>query len=345
MCILSAKIRAAAHGKNILTYAMLNNCSQGSFVQEALVQKMQTPGRKTILNLKTLNGERSESTKAIEGLQVAGSKNGSTLIKLPRIYTRKHLPVDKKEVATSDKIEEWNYLKTISSEITQTDDIEVGLLIGTNCIKVLEPLTLIAINNGGPYAYQTRLGWCIVGPIGNMVDKDSIGYHRIAVQYAISSKTADHQFVVEESMKDISLEEMLQEMHQNDFVEKKVFNVNGLLENMVEISKDGKAFLKTDEKLATKSGDHYVVKLPFKKENLIIPNNRKLVMQRLIYLKRRFKKDTEFFEDYKQFMSNLLVKEYAKRMDDSPVGKTWYMPHNAVYIPGFDRVKLFSWQT
>ena len=102
---------------------------------------------------------------------------------------------------------------------------------------------MIASNNGGPYAYQTRLEWCIVGPISNMVGKDSVGCHRIAVQEAISSKIADHQFVIEESMKEISLEEMFQKMHQNHFVEKEVISINGLLENMVEISKDDKAFL------------------------------------------------------------------------------------------------------
>ena len=276
---------------------------------------MQTSGRKTTLNLKTLNGEISESTTAIEGLQVAGSKDGSAWIKLPRVYTRKHLPVDKKDVATPDKIEEWDYLKTISSEITQTDDIEVGLLIGANWMKALEPLKVIAGNNGGPYAYQTCLGWCIVGPIGNMVGKDSVGCRRIAVKDAVSSKIADHQFVVEKSMKDISLEEMFQKIHQNDFLEKEVINVNSLLENMVEISKGDKAFLKTAEESTTKSGDHYVVPLPFKKENLIMPNNRKQAMQRLIYLKRRFKKDPAFIEDYKWFMSNLLVKGYARRVD------------------------------
>ena len=74
--------------------------------------------------------------------------------------------------------------------------------------------------------------------MSNMVGKDSIGCHHIAVQDAISSKIADHQFVVEESMKDISLEEMFPKMHQNDFAEKEVINVNGLLENMVEISQD-----------------------------------------------------------------------------------------------------------
>ena len=91
--------------------------------------------------------------------------------------------------------------------------------------------------------------------------------------------------------------------------------------------------MKTVEESTTKSGDYYVVPLPFRKENLIMPNNRKQAMQRLIYLKRRFKKDPAFFEDYKQFMSNLLVKGYARRMDDSSVGRTWYILHHGVYHP------------
>ena len=123
MCIVPVKVKSAPQEKDVLRYAMLDNFSQGSFIQEALVKKMQTSGRKTTLNLKTLNGERSESITAIEGLQVAGSKDGSTWIKLPRIYTRKHLPVDKKAVATPDKIEERDYRKSISSEITETDDV------------------------------------------------------------------------------------------------------------------------------------------------------------------------------------------------------------------------------
>ena len=81
------------------------------------------------------------------------------------------MPVEKKEVAVSEKMEEWDYLKIISSEIAQTDDVEIGVLIGANCMKALEPLKVIASNNGRPYAYQTRLGWCIVGPISNMVGK------------------------------------------------------------------------------------------------------------------------------------------------------------------------------
>ena len=75
-------------------------------------------------------------------------------------------------------------------------------------------------------------------------------------------------------------------MHQNDFVEKEVININGLLEDMVEISKDDKAFLKTVEESTITSGDHYVVPLPFKKENLIMPNNRKQAMQKNLSKKK-----------------------------------------------------------
>ena len=66
------------------------SCSQGSFIQEALVKKMQTSVRKITLNLKKLNYERSEPTIAIDGMQVPRAKDCNTLIKLPGTYTRKH---------------------------------------------------------------------------------------------------------------------------------------------------------------------------------------------------------------------------------------------------------------
>ena len=105
-------------------------------------------------------------------------------------------------------------------------------------------------------------------------------------------------------------------MHQNSFVEKEVTNVDGFLQKMVSIYKRDKAFLKTAEESATKSGDNYIVLISFKKEILIMADTRKQAMQRLMYLKWRFNKDLGFFEDYKNFMNNLLVKVYPRSMDD-----------------------------
>ena len=56
----------------MLTYAMLDSCSQGSFIQEDPIKELQLSGRKATLNLKTLNGERTESTVLIEDMDVKG---------------------------------------------------------------------------------------------------------------------------------------------------------------------------------------------------------------------------------------------------------------------------------
>ena len=52
-----------------------------------------------------------------------------------------------------------------------------------------------------------------------------------------------------------------------------------------------------------------------------------------MYLKRKFKSDPSFLDDYEGFMNNMLIKGYARRSDKSPNGKTWYIPHHGVYHP------------
>ena len=105
-------------------------------------------GQKLSLNLKTLTGEKSKETLMVDNLNVAGVKKmNNDWISLPKVYLKKTLPVEKEEVVTPEKVSKWKYLDEIKSEITQTDDIEIGMLIGTNCMKALEPL-----------ACQTKLG-------------------------------------------------------------------------------------------------------------------------------------------------------------------------------------------
>ena len=77
-----------------------------------------------------------------------------------------------------------------------------------------------------------------------MVGKNSVIFHHIALEDVITSKTADHQFIVEESVKDISLEAMFQRMYHNDSIDKEIVHLDGLLKDMVEISKDNRLFRK-----------------------------------------------------------------------------------------------------
>lgn len=97
---------------------MLDSCIQGSFIDEELVKELQLSGRKTTLNLKTLNGEKSESTTLIEGIDVKGVSGNNNWRRPPKMYTMTHFPVDKDEIATPNKIKQWDYLKLTASDIT-----------------------------------------------------------------------------------------------------------------------------------------------------------------------------------------------------------------------------------
>ena len=230
------------------------------------------------------------------------------------MYTRTELPVEKVEIATHDKIKQWDYLKVIASDITQTDGIKAGLLTDANYMEALESLKVISSVDGGPYAYQTRLGWCIMDPIINMVGKKSIGFNRVPVIDATSLNISRHHLFMEETMKEVSLEEMFQAMYKNDFNEASTIKLNSRVMKYAEkISSQDRRFLQIVEEKTTKTSEHYAVLLPFRNESLEMPNNRKQAMNRFIHLKDSFKRNPSYFADYKKFVDGLMTKGYFKK--------------------------------
>ena len=167
MCMVPVMVRHKLSNRVVKTYAMLNTCSQVTFAKEKSLSDLGIQGRKTSITIKTMNGEVTKSSEALEDLEVAQASNGKAervWVKLPCTYTQEDLPVDSNEVATNDKIKRWGYLDKIKAEVNANDSIEVTLLIGAHCVKALEPRELIANKNGGPYAFRTLLRWCIVEP-------------------------------------------------------------------------------------------------------------------------------------------------------------------------------------
>ena len=101
-------------------------------------------------------------------------------------------------------------MQPISNEIVQNVEVHVSLLIGGKCMKALEPTMIFQSQDGYPYAYKTRLSWCVIGPIYCTMKDFSTSCNRVAVKDVASSKLGSHHFTVADSVKDISLEEMFQ---------------------------------------------------------------------------------------------------------------------------------------
>ena len=255
---------------------------------------------------------------------MTGMSGNGSLLSLPRLYTRREIPVDKEKIAAPTKIKEWKHLRSISNEIVQRDDVQVGLLIGANYMKALEPTKIIHSEGGDPYAYTNRLGWCVVGPINCISKGITTSCNCVVVRDVESSKFASYHFAMEKPVKDISLEETFQAMYRHYFNEPELVRTSTMLK-CGEVSHEEKKFMEIFDRGTTKKNDHYVVPLPFRDPSLMLPNDKQHAIQRLMGLKRTFMKDNKFFQDYLSFMGNLLRSGYANRSDASPTGKTWYI--------------------
>ena len=107
ICVVLVKVKHEHGANEVAPYALLDDCSQGSFIHDSLVKKLGVTGSKT--NLKKLHGLRSEKTVSVEGIKVAQLQGDSIWLNLPRMYARRNLPVDKEEIATPARISKWEY--------------------------------------------------------------------------------------------------------------------------------------------------------------------------------------------------------------------------------------------
>ena len=105
---------------------------------------------------------------------------------------------------------QWKYLEHVTSQLSHNDDLSFELLIGANCIKVLEPI--------GPYAFRTRLGWCVVGPV-NGNSKNYVSCNKIAVRLADTKEVGKPFFQGKSEVQESDVSEILKQIYNHNFTE------------------------------------------------------------------------------------------------------------------------------
>ena len=178
--IVPVRLKAAA--KEVLTYAMLDSCSTGTFLLEDIAACLDAKDTDTKLIVKTVIGTQLHDAKALNSLVVT-DLNGGNRIDLPKTFTKEDISAIEVDVPAPELAHKWKHLNRIADCMpSQLHGAKVGLLIGSNCPRALEPMDIVASENGGPYAIKTFAGWAIVGPL-NLSKKDhqTVNCNRIAV--------------------------------------------------------------------------------------------------------------------------------------------------------------------
>lgn len=309
LSIVPVKVKSKKGDRVLQTYAFLDPGSTATFITSALMNSLNMQGSKTNILLRTMGQEKLVQSHCLTGLEI--SEWGKTnFIELPEVYTQESIPVSRSNIPRQQDIEKWEHLNAVS--IPELD-AEVGLLIGTNAAMLMEPWEIINSKNNGPYAVRTLLGWVINGPLrarnGDQRSYPIVHANRISVA---------------------KLEELLVSQYNQEFIEKAI-------EEEHEMSIEDKRFMGIMEETVCMKDGHYVVDLPFNKDEMSMPNNRCIVEQRMQSLRRKFQKNQDYRLEYTAFISELITKGYAEVVPCDQVEQgdriVWYLPHHGVYHP------------
>ena len=318
LSIVPVKVRCAASKRVVESYAFLDPGSTGTFCTEELMKVLNATGKKTNILLRTMGNEDTVSTQVVYGLEVSGLEDNHFL-KLPQVFSQSEIPVKRENIPQQTDVDRWPYLKEV--QLKQID-AGVGLLIGTNVPKALEPWKVINSRGEGPYAVKTALGWTINGPLmrGPTSEEDTEWPHLTVNRISVER-----------------LEELTQQQMKYDFPECQSAE-------RLEMSGEDKQFMGSVSQSAELIDGHYSISLPLRNRDFKFPNNRATAVQRAEGLRRKFLRNQEFHREYTKFMNEIMEKGYAEEIPTTETSagedKTWYIPHHGVYHPTKHKLRV-----
>ena len=324
-----------------MTYALIDCQSNATFVTEKLRQELGLEGVQSHLLLSTLHKENEvvESRK-VKGLVVMDMKHQNS-IPLPQVLTRQTIPFKSSQIPKPEVAMCWEHLKPIASELLPyKKDMEVGLLIGTNCPRAIKPREILPGSDNDPYGIKTDLGWGIIGRVCLSSSPDSNEGYEIWTNKVITKElTSTYEgakprcgatFALNSRVKEVLNPAQVNEMFELDFQER----CGGKNERSLSIE-DQKFLNILSGGIHKREDGHYEMPLPLRSEEVELPNNRPLALKRLFLLKERFKRNPGYYKDYVKFMDKV-IEDCAERCEDEGARETVkvnYVPHHGVYHP------------
>ena len=315
LAIVPVQVKMSKGNRTVNTYAFLDPGSSATFCTEALMDELKAKGNKADILLTTLAQKRSIHSHKISGMEVAGLEENAFL-RLPDVYTHESIPVTHKNIPSQEDIQKWPYLNNV---LVKRINADIGLLIGVNAPKALEPWEIVNSVGNGPYAVKTMFGWVVNGPL-NCSSMDEHGPRSLSVNRTSIS----------------SVEELLIQQYNQDFTEHSY--------EKKEMSAEDKQFMKIVSDSATLKDEHYYLKLPFRNVDVVLPNNRQIAEQRAHHLLKKFKRNESFHQEYSAFLNDVIEKGYAEPVPKEALmrkdGRVWYLPHHGVYHPRKGKIRV-----
>ncbi|CAG2248710.1 unnamed protein product [Mytilus edulis] len=276
-----------SNGKTCQTYALIDDGADKTLCDERLIKMLETESRPVTFKMTTATAQRVRHEGQEVDLHVQ-SVGSNCPITLSKVWSVKNLPISTHSAANNKDIKSIKHLSDIY--IPEISSNKVLLLIGTDTPEAHIPIEVRSGSSHEPYAVRTRLGWIVRGPINNTSTSDVVN---------INFEHADN----------VLLQQQLERLWTTDFLDQPSTE-------KVCMSLEDKRALKTMESTIAYEDGHYKLGLPWRDENVKLPNNLPLAHARLNQLHRKLSHDPKLHEMYTATVSDYIQKGYAKEVTD-----------------------------
>ena len=342
-------------------YAIIDDQSNASMISPELTDALGISSTMERYFLSTCNSSKETKFGRRVPNLVVQSLAGKTY-KLPTLIECDNIPRDKKEIPTPDLAQQFGHLAEIASEIPPVDHhAEIHLLFGRDASELLKVRAFKNGPKGAPWAQKLFLGWTISGKM--CLDTPNMGPVHVQAKRTTltqediktSKLVARRNHIKGDTLPSKEAKEF-QPHEENEFipcpnyfkvneyhnacnqrkVEENVFYTSPD-DNDVSLSCDDRKFLEImDREIHKNETGNWELPLPFKDQNVKMPNNRSQAEQRLQGLLRTLKRKPQMQTDYVEFMGKMLDRGHAAPVSpkaEEEQGKVWYLPHFGVYHP------------
>jgi hypothetical protein len=340
-------------------YAIVDEQSNASMITPNLADMLEIDAPREKYLLSTCSSAReTKYGRRVSGVMVK-SLSG-TVAKLPKLIECEHIPQDKDEIPTPSMTKHFPHLHDITNEIPSLDkDANIEILLGRDAPELLKVREFRNGPKGAPWAQKLLLGWTISGQ--TCLDRAGGPVHVSAYRTALEREPSNTRSTYVSGVPPIETVPCsnyfkVKENHEMHFTGKE--NQDDVYyttpeDNDPALSREDRQFLKiVEEGIHKNASGNWEMPLPFRSENIVMPNNRAQALNRLNGLLRAFKRKPHMQRDYLRFMSDVIdrghaevvpVEESGESPRTPPAASTkstertptnvWYLPHFGVYHP------------
>jgi len=267
------------------TYCFLDNGSQVNICSQRLTDKLHANGANVTQKITGIPGSR-EINSPLVSLRVKGLKESATF-SLSEVSVMKDLPDISSSIPRDSQLRSYEQLHGL--HFPEVSESCIDLLIGAGAVQVHSVVDArVGSRRSQPTAFKTGVGWVLMGPDELMPPNKEC--------YLCLSCCDNGR-----------LNDKMQQLFEQDFCEKAA-NIE------LPLSVEDKLFLSKVGGSVTELNGHYQIALPWRQERVTLPNNRVVAERRLVYLKRKFERDAEFFAQYKDKINELLRNGFTRKV-------------------------------